>query len=57
MGIFDDFLGGVFSLPGKIVETTVEAVVRLPEVPIKIVKGVVDGVEKGIEKLDDAVDL
>ena len=58
MGLFD-FIEGVIDvaaeLPGAIIETSVETVVRLPEVGIKVVEGAISGVEKGIDKIDDAL--
>jgi hypothetical protein len=58
MGLFDileDVIDAAIELPGKVLETTVETVVRIPEVGIKAVEGVVTGVEKGIEKVDKAI--
>lgn len=54
--IFEDALDAAISLPGKIIETGAEAVTRLPEIPIKMVEGAIKGVEKGIEKVEDALE-
>lgn len=59
MGIFDlfeDALDAAVSLPGKVLEAGAEAVTRLPEIPIKAAEGIVKGVEKGMEKLGEAID-
>lgn len=59
MGFFDfldDALDGLIELPGKILEAGAETVIRLPEIPIKAVEGLAKGVEKGAEKLGDAID-
>lgn len=59
MGLFDfieDAMDAAIELPGKVIETSAEAVTRLPEIPIKAVQGLVNGVEKGIEKVEDALD-
>ena len=58
MGLFDlfeDVVDLVVETPGKIIETSIETVVRVPEVGINIVKGAIQGVEKGIEKIDDTL--
>ena len=58
MGLFDfieDAIDVAIDLPGKVVETAVETITRIPEVGIKVVEGAIDGVEKGIEKIDDAL--
>ena len=44
----------IFDFVEDVTELTVETIVRLPEVPIKIVKGTITGIEKGIEKIEDA---
>jgi len=59
MGLFDlldDAMDAAIDLPGKVIKTAAEGVTRIPEAGIKAVKGLVDGVEKGIEKVDDALD-
>lgn len=59
MGLFDlidDVVDAAVKLPGKVVETATEAVVRIPEAGIRTVKGVVDGMEKGIEKMEKSLD-
>lgn len=59
MGIFDlfeDALGAVVNLPGKIIEAGTEAVIRTPEIIIKAGQGLVNGVEKGAEKVGDTID-
>lgn len=58
MGFFDIFneaLDAAVSLPGKILEAGAEAVVRSPEVIIKAGHGLVKGVEKGADKVGDAI--
>lgn len=56
MGLFDDLLDAVVTLPGAVVEVAAEAIVRVPEVGIKVVQGVVNGVESGIDKVSKALD-
>lgn len=56
MGLFDDLVDLVVETPGKIMETAVETVARVPEVGVNIVEGTISGVEKGIEKVDEVVD-
>jgi len=46
---------GLFDLIESVARETVKAVVRIPEVPIKIIKGVKDGVEEGGEEVVDAM--
>ncbi len=58
MGIFDlfeDLVDTAIKLPGRVLETAAETVVRLPEIPIKAAEGLVKGVEKGVEKLGDSI--
>ena len=55
-GLLDDLIDGVIEAPGKIIEKTVETVVRVPEIGIKATQGVVKGVEKGVEKVEEALD-
>ena len=63
MGMFD-FIGDIveagldvaIKAPGKVLEVTAETVVRLPEVGVRAVQGLADGVEKGAEKLSKAID-
>lgn len=55
MGLLDfisDPIGSIVKLPGEILEKTAETIVRLPEIPIGVVKGLAKGVEKGLKKLD-----
>ncbi len=52
MSLFD----ALFELPGKIIELGVETVVRLPEIPIKIIEGVTDGITNGAEAVEKAFD-
>lgn len=54
-GFFDDILDTVVDLPGKVAEKAVEAVVRTPEIGIKLVEGVLTGAEKGIEKVEESL--
>ena len=42
--------------PGDVAQTVTEAVARTPEVAVKVVKGVIDGLEKGAEKVEEAFD-
>lgn len=56
MGLFDDLIDTAVNLPGKVVEKTVETVARVPEAGIKIVTGAVEGVEKGIRKVEKSLD-
>jgi hypothetical protein len=43
MGFFDDLIDAAIGAPGKILEKTVETVVRVPEAGVKVAKGAVDG--------------
>jgi len=52
MGLLDSLI----DLPGKILEKSVEAVVRSPEIVIKSVEGVAKGIEKGVDKVMDKID-
>lgn len=54
--MLDDALDAIVDLPGELAEKATEAVVRTPEIGIKIVEGIVNGVEKGIDKIEDALD-
>ena len=56
MGLFSDLLDAVVELPSDIVKGATETVTRIPEIGINVVKGVVDGVESGIDKVDKAID-
>lgn len=59
MGLFDVFEGALdalVNLPGAIIEGAAETIVRLPEIPIKAVEGLVNGIEKGADKVMDALD-
>ena len=47
---------GLLDIIEKITEKTVETVVRLPEVPIRITKGIIHGVEEGLDKIGKALD-
>ena len=42
---------GLFDLIEKVVEITVETLVRLPEIPVRMVEGTIEGIEKGIDKV------
>ena len=53
---FEEAMDAVVSLPGKVIEVAAETVIRLPEIPIKIVEGTVKGVEEGVKKLEKAFD-
>lgn len=41
-------------LPGVAAEVAAEAVVRVPEIGILAVQGVVTGVERGVDKVNEA---
>lgn len=56
MGLFDDIIDTVIEMPGKVLEKTVETVVRVPEVGIKAVQGITEGVESGVEKVAKSLD-
>lgn len=56
MGIFDSLVDLVVEAPGKIIESTTEAVTRIPEVGVRAIKGAMDGVEKGVEKVEKSFD-
>lgn len=47
---------GLLDLIEKTVEKTVEGISSIPAVPFRIGKGVVDGVDKGIENISEALD-
>jgi hypothetical protein len=47
---------GLLDLIEKTVEKTVEGVSSIPAVPFRIGKGVVDGVDKGIENISKVLD-
>ena len=47
---------GLLDLIEKTVEKTIEGVSSIPAVTFKIGKGVVDGVEKGIENISETLD-
>ena len=47
---------GILDLFEKVVEATTETVVRLPEVPIRAVRGVFDGIDRGIEKVGESLE-
>ena len=51
-----DALDAAIELPGKVLETGAEIVTRIPEIPIKAVEGIARGVEKGVKKVEDALD-
>ena len=55
-GLLDDLIDGVIEAPGKIIEKTVETVVRVPEIGIKATQGIINGAEKGVEKVEEALD-
>ncbi len=55
-GLFDDIIDSVVKLPGKIVESGAEIVTRIPEIPIRMVDGAINGVEKGVDKVGEAFD-
>jgi hypothetical protein len=55
-GFFEDALDGLIELPGKIIEGGAELVTRLPEVPMRMAKGIQNGVSKGIDKVEEALD-
>jgi len=48
---------GLFDLFEDIVEGVTETVVRLPELPVRTVKGVMKGVETGIAKVEKVFDF
>lgn len=56
MGLFDDIIDTVVNLPGKVVEKTIETAVRVPEAGVKIITGAIDGVEKGVKKVEKSLD-
>lgn len=47
---------GIFDLIEDFTEGAVETITRLPEIPIRICKGTVKGVGKGIEKIVDSLE-
>jgi len=47
---------GIFDIFEDIVEKTVETVVRLPEIPVRTIKGTVEGIDKGIDKISESFD-
>lgn len=47
---------GIFDFIEDVVEGAVETVVRLPEIPIRTVKGVVKGIKEGVDKVIDSFD-
>ena len=52
MGWLDDLV----DLPGKVVEKAAETVTRIPEAGVKTVEGLCNGIDKGIKKVDKALD-
>ena len=48
---------GIFNWIEDVAEGVAETVVRLPEIPIRTVKGVNKGLEDGVEKLLDSFDF
>lgn len=63
MGLFDfvsdfieDPIGTTFKLPGQVVEQGAEALVRVPEIPVAVVKGLVKGIETGANKVMDSLE-
>jgi len=54
--IASDVIDTAVKLPGALVETATEAVVRVPEVGINVVQGAVRGVERGIERVSQSLD-
>jgi hypothetical protein len=56
MGLFDAMLDGLIDLPGNVAEKLVETVVRAPEMGIKVVTGVVSGIESGVDKVSKTFD-
>lgn len=47
---------GFLDLIEKTVEKTIESVSSIPAVPFRVGKGVVNGVDKGIENISKALD-
>lgn len=56
MGWLDNIIETVIETPGKIIEKTAETIVRIPEVGIKAVGGAIEGIEKGVKKVEKSLD-
>ncbi len=47
---------GLFDFIEDAVEGITETIVRLPEIPIRTIKGVTKGIEEGIEKIGESLE-
>ena len=56
MSFLDKLIDDVIDLPGKVVESTVETVLRVPEAGGKCVSGALDGVIKALEKASKSLE-
>lgn len=54
--IVDATIDTAVKLPGAVVGTAAEVVVRTPEVAIHAVKGVVSGVERGVAAVEKSLE-
>jgi hypothetical protein len=56
MSFLDKLIDDVIDLPGKVVEGTVETVLRVPEAGGKCVSGALDGVIRALEKASKSLE-
>ena len=61
MGFLGDMFDDIVDLPGKVIDGVGDAAEKVVknsiELPVKVVKGTVDGVKGAADKIDETLDL